>query len=47
MVAFYQAQWVKIGESWQKLKFSVFHDMFKNLAEGQNKVPRRTKMLAL
>jgi len=45
MVASYQAQWVRLSESWPKFKFSDFHEMFKNPAEEQKKVPRTTKML--
>lgn len=41
------AQWVRLCESWPKFKFSEFHEMFKNLFEGQKKFPRRTKMLDL
>ena len=38
------AQLVKLSEIWPKLKFPDFHEMIKNLAEGQKKVPRRMKM---
>jgi hypothetical protein len=38
------AQWVKLSESWTKFKYFNFHKMFKNLVEGQKKVPRVKKI---
>jgi hypothetical protein len=32
------------SESWSEFKFFDFHELLQNPAEGQKKVPRRTKM---
>jgi hypothetical protein len=37
-------QWVKLSETWPKLKFFDYHRMLKNLLEGQKKVPSATKV---
>jgi hypothetical protein len=36
-------QWVKLSESLPKFKFSDFHEMLKNLAEGKRKFPGERK----
>jgi len=38
------AQWVNSSENWSEFKFFDFHELPQNPAEGQEKVPRRTKM---
>jgi hypothetical protein len=40
-------EWVKLSETWPKLKFLDVHKMLKNLLEGQQKVLRVTKMYVL
>jgi len=40
-----KAQWVKLNESWPNFEFSDSQEMLKNLAEGQNQVPMKMKIL--
>jgi hypothetical protein len=38
-------QWIKLSESWPKYRFFDLHGMLKYLLEGQEKVPRVTKII--